>query len=921
MKSRSTMAFERRWHSSRRGPPGGIRGVLGRVVDGGLAATVLVLPFLFGGRHPLGRMLLVVLAVAVAAAWSLRQLVQGSGGWRRSGAGWLLWAATALLVLQCTAVPDGWVESLGGRTAELLTLWNQPAAASAGLGNWSYLSLAPSATRSGLVLFVAYGLLFWVTVQRVRSVEHVERILGWYALAAVLMAGFGLVQYLSSNGKFYWFYDHPFSSTSDAAKGGFTNRNHFAHFLALGLGPLIWWVQRRLRSARSSRSAGSLGFVSGGQRAAATWGILGLGIVLFAVLLSLSRGGALVAALAVAVVMAVAIRAGAVRWQFGLAAGGAALLVLLALAIFGSDRVSERLDDLAASPLELVDQQVGRRTIWAATVRAIGDFTFVGSGVGSFPHVYPIYLPWRPNRFYYTHAENGYLQVTLETGVVGLALLAVGLAVCALWCLKALRRSESARSLVCAGAVTAGLVTSAVHSLVDFVWYVPACMAAAVVLAGCACRLAQMSAQRAEPQRGTVTLPRTAWALLTVGVLALGVWMVGDRLGPVMAAGDWRRIQSLMQAAGEAQKEEAPDGWSPWEKGDPEQQRESGRLAVNLVQLLERIVRWEPNNPEAHLQLAGAYLQLFDGLQQGSVNRMPLGQVKDAALAARRSFETAEAYRRWLRGWLDRAVGPHHRYLQLALDHARQGLKLCPLRGEGYLYLAELCFLDGASPEAKRAYVDQALAVRPYDGMVLFHAGNEALLEGDLARWHQYWQRCYRSGRIYQRALIDHLVGRLGPGRLDAEIDLLLDTFHPDLWALRYAYYRYRRFVGPERLGRLRAAYAQAAEAEAAQLSGPEAARRWVEAMSLYADPDQVQRRIACGRRALRADPNHYDAHYRLAVALIEAGQLEEAEEELRWCWRRRPGDPALERRLRDLRRQRQLAWRMPAAPVPSASR
>ena len=50
-------------------------------------------------------------------------------------------------------------------------------------------------------------------------------------LAAVLMAAFALVQYFAGNGRFYWFYEHPFSSASDAVKGSFTNRNHFAQFL------------------------------------------------------------------------------------------------------------------------------------------------------------------------------------------------------------------------------------------------------------------------------------------------------------------------------------------------------------------------------------------------------------------------------------------------------------------------------------------------------------------------------------------------------------------------------------------------------------------------------------------------------------------------------------------------------------------
>ena len=65
------------------------------------------------------------------------------------------------------------------------------------------------------------------------------------------MAVFGLVQYLTANGKFFWFYTHPFSNTFIGVKGSFANKNHFAHFLALGVGPLIWWLLHASRRKRS----------------------------------------------------------------------------------------------------------------------------------------------------------------------------------------------------------------------------------------------------------------------------------------------------------------------------------------------------------------------------------------------------------------------------------------------------------------------------------------------------------------------------------------------------------------------------------------------------------------------------------------------------------------------------------------------
>ncbi|NIL96134.1 MAG: hypothetical protein GTO62_03070, partial [Planctomycetales bacterium] len=59
----------------------------------------------------------------------------------------------------------------------------------------SRISLTPTATRGGLVMFLAYGLMFLVTVQRMGQLSDVRRLLCWFALATVAMAALGIVQY------------------------------------------------------------------------------------------------------------------------------------------------------------------------------------------------------------------------------------------------------------------------------------------------------------------------------------------------------------------------------------------------------------------------------------------------------------------------------------------------------------------------------------------------------------------------------------------------------------------------------------------------------------------------------------------------------------------------------------------------------
>ena len=95
-------------------------------------------------------------------------------------------------------------------------------------------------------------------------------------------------------------------------KGAFTNRNHFAQFLALSIGPLVWWML----SQRTDTNSG-LRQLKGLGPARANHSrfdnivdmkmllmICAVGGVIVSIMLSLSRGGMVAAALASTVCLA-----------------------------------------------------------------------------------------------------------------------------------------------------------------------------------------------------------------------------------------------------------------------------------------------------------------------------------------------------------------------------------------------------------------------------------------------------------------------------------------------------------------------------------------------------------------------------------------------------------------------------------------
>jgi O-antigen ligase/tetratricopeptide (TPR) repeat protein len=744
----------------------------------------------------------------------------------------------------------------------------------------------------------------------------VERLLRWIAAAAALTAVYALVQLLTSNGKFFWIYEFPYRDTLSAAQANFTNRNHFAQFLALGVGPLVWWIQDVFRGTAASPNPAegdSPIFVASCHK---NWDsppdrlrpaigrppqelkgyalALLLGLVFFAGLLSLSRGGIAAMTLAAAIAAALCYRAWAQSKATLVVLVAAGILVAVSLNIFGLDRVSHRLQDFSSGSVERLDRGKLRRSIWTAVSRAIPDYAALGTGVGSHVEVYPIYYSNELSDvdFEFSNAENSYLQVGLETGYPGLLLLTITVVCCGWWCIGGLIRASSARTWTCLGAVTASLAASAVHATVDFIWYTPACMVMVILLAACAARLWRCARNAARAGRPAENqgwmLPRAAYVAGLAVLLPVGGWMVQSQVPSALGEPAWDRFR---RARLEMERSPQPGQGDPL---DAAGQARAHKAEEQRIEFLETVLRWQPDHARVHLDLAECYLRLFDLAQACGENPMSLGNVRDAALRSR--FPSREA----LDDWLRRAVGEHARYLNRAHEHARQAVALCPLQGRGYLYLAELCFLENSGDATKGAYIDQALRVRPFDGEVLHAVATEALLAGDYDRWLDFARQSFQCGRRHQRRLIADLVGSAPPEALPQMIELIVREFHPDLQGLRDIYTSARRLSRPEPLAWLQQRYAEQVEAEAGRTRGEAAARLWNEARELRAALGDWRRALQCAKNSVASAPSGLEGRQALAVALMEQGQFAEAEKHLRFCLQQRPDDAALQTRWKE---------------------
>ncbi len=585
-------------------------------IDGALAACVFMVPCLMGGRIALGQCVLALSAVIAALAWSVSVLCRPKPTWTATGVEpWLL-AVIGVGLLQITPLPPTLLHFLSPQHGQLLPLWSGHAESAGALGAWQTLSLNVAATRQAMIIGLSYVALFFVATQRLRRVSDVERMLKWIAAAAGGMALFGVVQWLTSNGKFFWFYDYPLTTSGQRLKGAFTNRNHFAEFLALGCAPLLWWILKTLE--QRSVAARNFGRAKARNNGDTLLGrlLLLLGVLVFSVLFSLSRGGTVALGVSLTVMLGALLRAGRLSIRVVSVLLGISVVAGSLFLMFGYDKVSDRLDNWESDE---------RLAVWDANGRIVRDFPLFGTGIGSHSEACPIYYAPPFVEIEFTHAENSYLQVASETGVLGLSLALLGVACCAVWCMRAVTSKSDVRIRVLSAAVSASLAANVVHAFVDFSWYIPGLMVIVLLLAACARRLDQLAAAAREVKpsvdsaaavvRREVLVPRGLGLAAAAIVVGCSLWAFPQL--QQLAAGEPYWFNYLRLAM--------PQKGTVLTNADDPPPTDAEVLAdfKRRLAALTAAVKHDPSHARAQLRLASAYMSAFDNLERLADHSQP----------------------------------------------------------------------------------------------------------------------------------------------------------------------------------------------------------------------------------------------------------------------------------------------------------
>jgi putative inorganic carbon (HCO3(-)) transporter len=351
--------------------------------------------------------------------------------------------------LQLVPLPIGLLEWLSPEAAR----WHSAAASPdtivvAPLTLDRYATLESACKSTAYVVFFALSLVLLGSRDRIRIATYV------LVISGLLQAWYGAVDTLRN--------------FSDSASGTFVNRNHYAAYLVMclsvGIGVLIASL-----SGMKSESWGRW------LRNAVQWIItpkmalrLGLLVMVIALVLTRSRMGnsSFFISLLVAGVIGLALSRHATKSMVILFASLIAIDLFVVGTYFGTQRVVERIVQTTAETED-------RGEVAGYAVEMWKDFPAFGSGLGSFPVVFPRYSA-EATVGTYTHAHNDFLEFAAEVGLLGVSLLALMVLMSFAVALRAhYQRSDPVMRGISFAAIMS-IIGLMIHSAVDFNLQIPA---------------------------------------------------------------------------------------------------------------------------------------------------------------------------------------------------------------------------------------------------------------------------------------------------------------------------------------------------------------------------------------------------------------------------------------------------------------
>jgi O-antigen ligase len=339
----------------------------------------------------------------------------------------------------------------------------------------------PHDTASLALQYFAYALLCFLAGQTLLRGPQARSVALIFSIYGAALAGFALLQGISSNGKLYWMRQ---PRSGGWIYGPYVNHNHYAGLMEMLVPiPLIVALTRlappKVRAVAAATAAVMVGTI----------------------FLSGSRGGMLAILAELIILAALLVRQKrSLRTAIGI---GVFLALVVGLLVWiGGGELSKRIATAGPGHSELSSDI--RTYINRDGLRMFLKKPLLGWGLGTFPIVYPEFRTFYTN-FFVNEAHNDYLQLLVEMGVLGFATMVWFVVTLYIRAFKKIKNWPTEISGAVTLACVLGLSGILVHSAVDFNLQIPANAALFYVL--CTIAASEPFAKPARKRRAVRSKP------------------------------------------------------------------------------------------------------------------------------------------------------------------------------------------------------------------------------------------------------------------------------------------------------------------------------------------------------------------------------------------------------------------------------
>lgn len=366
-----------------------------------------------------------------------------------------------LLIIQLIPIPEFFLKIIASKN---LKIWkeNQEILNIIGFNdkkNFYTISLYPFATWKETLLLISYFIFGLCVSVFCNSRKRVFLVIVGVLIISILEASIGIYQYISIDGEKY-------------ATGTYVNRNHFSGFIELTSFLLIGYalsLKKYKKNNISNVNTNLMEVIYSDNLYKQSLIIFIICIIVVSLFLASSR-------------MAIFCFISTITFFFFMLKKinredpGDKLLILFAIFVISSFVLFIGLYPIFKRFLETVGEAPGRVFVWKDCLNIIKDYPLFGTGLDTFRYIYPQYKTIeKAVRFNFAH--NDYLQLMIETGIIGFLLLTIPLINFLKYSINKIfvlsKNKDFFGSYIRLGALC-GVLSILIHSLVDFNLHIPA---------------------------------------------------------------------------------------------------------------------------------------------------------------------------------------------------------------------------------------------------------------------------------------------------------------------------------------------------------------------------------------------------------------------------------------------------------------